>query len=229
MATTRALYLTFYILYLLTLAVALWLLLFYSGVPGWVYLLFGIAILLVIINTLLKEFLLTRTITTTGRDITSDYHSFWSGLYILIYIIAFVLVITGIVFVVSYSSIPWWVWVVLGIAILLSFLSDTLVTFSLDFIAVLTAIAAFILFVIGFIFLVIYSNAPWWVWIIIGLAILFAILAAFFQGMAEKNILLIHETYTPVVQPVVQVQPQLMHVQPVPPQVQPIQHYVVTQ
>jgi len=225
------------------LAVALWFLFSYSNVPSWVWIFFGTAILIVIIGVLMKEFLLTRTITTCGRDITSGSYTFWSVLYIIFYLMAFALIITGLVFVIQYSSIPWWTWVILGIAILLSILGDVSVTASprFGFFALILAISAFILFVTGLILLIIYSNAPSWVWVIVGVAILFAILAAICEGMSYRNYITVVKTcfdncplsFTPVatIQPTITVQPTpVINVEPVPiMNVQPIDPHILAQ
>ena len=227
---SRALYLTFYILYLMTLAVGIWFLLYYSGVPSWVWTFFAIAILIAIISAVLKEHLLTRTITTSGIDITDSSHSFWLIFYILMNFAALILIVVGIIFVIRYSTIPWWVWFILGAAIFFSIISNIMLALGPIGIlfAVLVSLFAFVLFITGIILLIAYSNAPWWVWLIIGLAILFSMLASIFEGIGDRNEIIVVQTCgidgtncpLPVqsiqpVQPVVAIQPpQVINVSP---------------
>lgn len=193
--SSRTLYLTFYVLYLIVLAIGLWFLLSYSGVPEWVWTFFGAAIVIVIIGLLMKEFFLYRTVTTSGVDVTVGYYNFWVILYIILHIIAFILLITGLFFVITHSTVPWWVWVILGLAILFSIVSDLIIEISpgFAFVALVTSLISFALFVTGLIFFIMHSNAPWWVWLIIGLAILFAILAAVFERGTEPNVVVVND------------------------------------
>lgn len=191
---SRALSLAFYILYLITLAIALWFLLHYSGVPSWVWIFFGVAILIAIIGALMKEFLLVRTVTSSGEIISSGSFTFWLVLYIIFHIAALILIIIGIVLVIRYSTIPWWVWVILAVAIFVSIVSNMILAFApgASLFAVILSVIAVILFITGVILLIIHSHSPWWVWLIVGLAVLFAILSAIFDGMADRNAVVVH-------------------------------------
>lgn len=190
---SRALSLAFYILYLITLAVALWFLLHYSGVPSWVWIFFGVAILIAIIGSLMKEFLLVRTVTSSGEIITSGSFTFWLVLYIIFHIAALILIIIGIVLVIRYSTIPWWVWVILAVAIFVSIVSNMILAFApgASLFAVILSVIAVILFITGVILLIIHSHSPWWVWLIVGLAVLFAILSSIFDVMADRNVVIV--------------------------------------
>lgn len=196
---SRALHLTFYILYLITLSIGLWFLLYYSGVPSWVWIFFGVAMLISIINAIMKELLLVTTITTNGRDVTDSSYTFWLVLYIIMDLIALILIIIGIVLVIRYSTLPWWVWVVLGTAIFFSIMSGILLAFSPGsaLFAIILSVIGFIFFIAGIILLITYSQAPWWVWLIFGVAVLFAMLASLFGGMTNTNQVIIQETCLP--------------------------------
>ena len=164
------------------LAISLWFLLYYSGVPSWVWILFGVAILIAILGVFIKEVFLKQTITSSGKDVTSEYYTFWSVLYIILHLMAFVLIIAGIVFVIQYSTVPWWVWVILAVAIASSIISTMIMGLSGGssvgmIFGVIFYIAALVLFIIGIILLIIHSNAPWWVWLIVGLTILFGVMS----------------------------------------------------
>lgn len=189
MALFRTLSLTFYILYLIVLAVALFFLLYYSNVPIWVWSLFLIAILIAIIGVLMKEFLLVRTITVDGVDVTSGYYTFWLILYIVLHLIAIALIIVGLFFVIQYSTIPWWVWLILFLAFIVTIFSNMIRAFFPNSYvwSIIFSLIGLVLFIVGIVFLILYSNSPFWVWLILGIAILFAILSGIFESLSEPN------------------------------------------
>lgn len=191
---SRAIYITFYILYLLTLAISLWFVLFYAGVPYWVWSFFGVAILILVICVLIKEFLLTRMVTCCGKDVTTG-NSAMEIFYIIAELMVFILFIVGLVFVIIYSTIPWFVWVILFVAIVMSIITTMILAFAPEayLIALILWIVAFIMFIAGLILLIIYSNSPWWVWLIVGITILFFILAAIFEAVAEQNAVIVED------------------------------------
>lgn len=108
METFRVLYLTFVILYLITLAIGLWFLLYYSGVPGWVWIFFAIAIILLIISTMMRE----------TREQNKKNFDRWGIFFVVLDVISIILMIVGFIFVVMYSTLPWWIWLILGLSIL---------------------------------------------------------------------------------------------------------------
>ena len=187
MAVSRVLYITFTILYMITLAIVLWFLLYYSGVPSWVWIFFGVAILIAIISLIMREVAVKTVVTTSGK-VKSGPFGLWGIFYILLQITALILIIIGLIFTIKYSTIPWWVWVILGAAIILVILALILALIPIagPIIALVLIVLAFIAYVVGLIFLVIYSHAPWWIWIIIGVMILFGILASIFEGLSER-------------------------------------------
>lgn len=201
----RYFYITFYILYLISLAIALWFLLYYSGVPGWVWILFGTAILMEIMCVFIKEILLKQTLTTPGEEIISDSSAFWLILYIILYLAVFILFIIGLAFVIKYSSIPWWVWVILAVAIFCSIVGNIIYALApgASIFGALFSISAFILFIAGIVLLIIYSNSPLWVWSIIALVIIFNMLAGIFEATSERNQTVVEETYPVKVKQVV--------------------------
>lgn len=180
MPVSVAYHTVFQLLYLITLAIGLWFVFYYSFVPQWVYSFFGIAILIIIIGVLMKTFLF-KPDTNVGP---------WAVAYLIFHIIAFILIIVGIGFVIKYSKIPWWVWVILGSAIILSIVSGMIFAFTSkgSLFGIVLYIFAFVLFLTGIIFVIYYSNAPWWTWAIILLAIVFSIIASVFDPLAAKPI-----------------------------------------
>ena len=187
MAAPRALYITFYILYLITLAIVLWFLLYYSGVPSWVWIFFGVAILIAIISLIMSEVAIKRHVSSAGKPVPSHGLSGWSVLFILLHLTSLILMVIGLIFVIMYSSIPWWVWVILGSAILLILIGGIITAVGGIVIGIIFLIIAYIAYIVGVILLVIYSTAPWWIWILIGMLILFGILASVFEYMSEKE------------------------------------------
>ena len=189
MALDRGLYLAFYILYLITLAITIWFILYYGNSPGWVFIFFGVALLIAIFGVFIKEFLMKRIINTCGKDITSSSYTFWGAMYLILHIIAFVLIITGLVFAIQYSNIPWFAWLILFFAIFLSIVANMILAYWKNAIIAYNIIAAlsFILFIISFILIIIYSTSPWWVWLLAFIALFFAILTVIFESLSVKN------------------------------------------
>lgn len=185
----RGLYLTFYILYLITLAIGLWFLFYYGTVPQWVYIFFGIAIILAIIGALIKEFLMKQVYETTGKFVNSKSFAGWGSIYLILHVMSFILLIVGLAFVIKYSNIPWWVWLIVLGSFLLLLISTILMAFTpkAKTLSLVLIVIGYILFFIAIIFIVTYSLAPWWVWLIIILACIFSILASVFEQMTYKQ------------------------------------------
>ena len=202
MAIHRGFYVTCCLLYLITLAIALWLVLYYSGVPSYVWIFFGIAILIAIICVLMKEWVLEKSITNLGEDITSGDYSFWLIFFVILQLIAFILIIIGIILVIKYSSVPAWVWIILALALIFSIISTVIYAIYPTNIrlGIFFSILAFTFFIIGIIFLIIYSNSPWWVWLIIGIAIFFYIMTIILEPLSIRNEVIIQETHSSTTQ-----------------------------
>lgn len=176
--SARALYLTFYILYLIAVLTSLWFLLYYTAVPSWIWGLFATSIVIAIVLPIIREY----------SSINTNYDSYksWVIFYLAIYIIILGLFIAGLSFTIMYSNILWWIWVIFGIGIMLSIVADAILNFSPGFAAILVIIAI-VLFITGLIFLIMYSDAPWWLWIIIGIAIISGIISAIFAGITVNE------------------------------------------
>ena len=191
MALARIWYVIFYVMYLALLAVTIWFLLYYSNVPAWVFFLFLPAIILTAIALIVKETLLTTEVLADGTVITSPLSTFWKVLYYLHYVIAVVLIVVGILFVVSYSTVPWWVWMILGLSWILSLISSLILTISsagaAKAFSIFISLAATIAYIAGIILLVLYSNAPWWVWLLAGGAYLMYIVASVLENLSRPN------------------------------------------
>jgi hypothetical protein len=189
MGVSRYLHTAFYVLFLICLAVALWFLLYFAKVPGWVWIFFGVAILIFIIGILLKEYVLRQTRDAVGNVVPSGYHTFWVVLYSIFHVMAFILIIVGIVFTIKYSIIPWWVWVVLAMAIFFVVLSNMFYYyFTSTVLGIVMSVLAALTFIAALVLIVIYSKSPWWVWLIMGVAVLFAFLAGIFEPLSNPNV-----------------------------------------
>jgi MFS family permease len=180
MAVSRALYITFYVLYLVTLSIALWFILDYSKVDAWVWSFFAIAFGIVIVGVLIKEF---------AMKASNPAYAVWGWIYVIAHFIAVGFFLTGLILTISQSTIPWWVWVILGIAVLLPIIATIITAYAekATAVAAIIGLAGFILFIVGLIFLVIESDAPWWIWLIIGVAITFCILAVVFEAVSVNR------------------------------------------
>lgn len=189
MSVTRALYLTFFVFFLITLAIAMWFILSYAKVPGWVYSFFIAAILIAFVTLFVREFLTTRKYDCRGIVTNAGSVGFWSVFNLIMYITAFILLILGLAFVIKYSTVPWWVWVVLGTGIILLVISDLILSYAPNawIWAMLVGLLAFATLIAAIVLMVIYIPAPWWVWSLVGLAVVFAILAAIFSYFSEAT------------------------------------------
>jgi len=187
MAAPRALYITFSILYLITLAIVLWFLLYYSGVPSWVWIFFGVAILIAIISLVMSEVAIKKAVSSEGKPVPSRGLGLWSVLFILLQITSIILMIIGLIFVIKYSSIPWWVWVIIASAIILLLIGGIISAVGGVVVGLIFVIIGYLAYIVGVVLLVIYSDAPWWIWILIGMLILFGILANIFEYMSERQ------------------------------------------
>lgn len=222
MAVSRTLYITFYTIYLALLALSLWFLLYYSNVPYWVWFFFAIALIISFISLIIREAaikhivntkLSTKTIqgsqgsqsqkeevqikeVSEGTGPSKSTMGSWGITYIFMQIASMILIIVGIIFVIIYSSIPWWIWVILGVAILLNIMAVVIAALIPKGIAfsLVVSIIAFIVFLVGFSFLVVYSQAPFWVWLIFAIAIIFLMIADIFEKISEKPVEQSHKT-----------------------------------
>lgn len=185
----RALHTIFYVAYLLTLALALWFLLHYAKVEAWVWSFFAGAILIAIVGVVVKEVLMKKVYDSTGKLTNAGNYNLWAILYLIFHIMAVILVIVGFIFVIIQSTIPWWVWTILLLAVLLSIVNNMIFAYAPQaFVAsLIIGIISLVLFLVAIVLVVIYSKSPWWVWLIVILALIMAILAAVFELAAEKR------------------------------------------
>lgn len=189
MGTHRAFHTTWYILYLITFLIFLWFFLRYAGVSSWVFWLFFAGIIIIGIGVLQKETLMRKRVREDGTEYCHQTRYNWTIAYSVFHFIALGLIITGLVFVILESSIPWWVWMLLFLSFIFSIIGTMIHTYSPNARAwaAVTHIIALGLGLTAFVFLISTSNSPYWVWLIYALAILFAVLAGSFEQVSDKN------------------------------------------
>ena len=199
MAVSRIWYIIFYVLYMVMLSITLWVLLYYSGVPTWVWILYVSAMVIFVIGLIIKETLMTRVVTASGLPVKTG-NDFWSIFYYIAHIVAFILIVVGLAFNIIYAeTVPWWVWLMLGISILLSVLSTMILAIAPGATAVslFVYVLSFITYIIALVLLIIYSTAPWWVWLMIGATLILSIIAGIFENMSVPNIKVIPDNVVP--------------------------------
>jgi len=103
--------------------------------------------------------------------------------------ISLLLMFIGLYYITKYSTIPWWIWLFLIFAIITSIFSNVVMAFNYFSIApsVILSIVSFILFIISLILIILYSTSPWWVWLILGGAIIFSFLSSTFESISDRN------------------------------------------
>jgi hypothetical protein len=113
--------------------------------------------------------------------------------YILIQLIALTLLILGLIFTITFSSVPWWVWITLGLGVALIGFTDIVFTLAPNYYwtALISAIIGVILLIGGAIAFALNTTAPGWVSAVLGAAIIFAILALIFEALAPGNVILV--------------------------------------
>lgn len=193
MEVHRAFHVTFYVLFLIMLGIVLWFLLFYAGVPGWVWSLFGAAIIIAIIGVIIKEVLIKKKAAPcTGEILSPNPLAGWSLAYYIFHVIAFLLIITGIVLVIIYGNYPWWLWVLLGVGLALIIIAAMMHVGSADrgikITAFVFAILGTITLAVFEVLLVVYSDAPWWIWVLIAVMILFGFLSGGLEPISAENL-----------------------------------------
>lgn len=189
MGVHRAFHSSFYLCYLIVFLVFLWFFLYYSGVPRWVFWLFFAGIIIIGIGVIQKETLMRKRIREDGSEYCHQTRYNWTITYSILHFIALGLIITGLVFVITTSSIPWWVWLLVFLSFIFSIIGTMIHTYS-PHAKVWAAVTHFIALALGltaFVFVIIFSESPYWVWLIYALAVLFAVLAGSFEQVSEKN------------------------------------------
>lgn len=201
MPISRSFGLSFYLIYLTILSMGMYMLLYYSGCPDWIWILIAIAIVISIVTTLIKEFNMRKVVTVQGRDVTPESNGSWTIFYIIFQLVAIGLIFAALILAMFYSNISWWIWSVLLVALVLSVVSNTMTSFDglVANIGFIIGLVSTVCFAIGITLLAIYSNSPWWVWLVITIALLFGLLSYIFYAFAVPNTLIVTESEQAIV------------------------------
>lgn len=189
METPSGLYIIFYLLYLITTLVIIYFLIEYSETPQWVWLFFGASFAFLIMNILIKENYLK----------CEDRKTEWIAIYGVVALASLILFVTGLILTIIYSIIPWWIWLIIGIGIIIPILGTIIVALlhnypnTMTIILGIMAFLGFIALVVGLILLIIYSNAPWWIWLLVVLAIIFLLISGMLEATLERKTSLYQE------------------------------------
>lgn len=190
---SRLWYLIFYVIYLAMLLTALWFMISLSNVPNWVFFLFLAASIMWVLIAIGRETLLTAQMLPDGTLMISPLSTFWTVMYWILAATATGLTIAGFVLVIINSTVPWWVWLLILVAWLVSFLGQAIgmITNSPSawIFSVFIAVLAGITYIIAIILIILYSNLPWWVWLLFGLSFLFGLIAAALEPFSKKTVL----------------------------------------
>jgi hypothetical protein len=192
MPTSRGLYVTLYILYLIFLGLSLWYLLYYSNVPYWVWFFFLGAIIIAFIGVFVKEYILIRELESNGTFIPTQSFKVWSALYIIFHIIAFILVIIGLGYTINYSSFPWWIWFLFGLALFLTISGHMIIGLSREnkggrYTGNFFCVIATIIHAIAMTFLFSTTSCPKWIISILTFTYIMAFFTIYLETISMKN------------------------------------------
>ena len=192
MPTSRGLYVTLYILYLIFLGLSLWYLLYYSNVPYWVWFFFLGAIIIAFIGVFVKEYILIRELESNGTFIPTQSFKVWSALYIIFHIIAFILVIIGLGYTINYSSFPWWLWFLFGLALFLTISGHMIIGLSREnkggrYTGNFFCVIATIIHAIAMTFLFTTTSCPKWIISILTFTYIMAFFTIYLETISMKN------------------------------------------
>ena len=194
----RGLYIATFILYLVALLFALWFILHYLEVPAWVWIFFFVGLLIPMIGLIIKETLIKYTYEDGVLVVDSDSAG-WSIVFITFHIIAFSSITAGFVFVILYSAVPAWVWLLFGLSIIFSLIASIVVTVAnVNQTAIwILAIVILILYVSALIAFIAQTDIPSWVWLIFVVALILGILANILESytspIVSKNIIIVKQ------------------------------------
>lgn len=184
MIVERYIYYIFYIIFLIFLMISLWFLVIYTNAPVWIGWLFVIGFILLIMGTLIKEYVII------------DY-CYWYKIYIAVQVIGLLAILAGFYFAVIYSNITWSVWGLFALAILFTVVGNMLVALLPDNTAygVIVSITGFFIFIV--LLFAVFSQGPrsinadltlnnvFWYFPFLSLTVIVGIISILFETVAE--------------------------------------------
>lgn len=191
MVLPRALYVTFYVLYLVMVALVLWFMVHFSDIPAWIYILLVVPLAIFVIGLAVNETVMKGQRYPDGT-ITYRLNAGWVIFYIIAHIAAFIMFGTGIVLAMVHDSHHWWGWLLFGLGFaftILAFMLLALVPHNVAW-AIVVAILGFIMMVAGAIIVLFFASPEWWAWTVFAVAALLGVLAFIFAVLAEPNVML---------------------------------------
>ena len=192
----RGLYISTFILYLVALLFALWFILHYLEVPAWVWIFFFVGLVIPMIGIIIKETLIKYTYEDGILVLDSDSAG-WSIVFIVFHIIAFASITAGFIFVILFSSVSAWIWLLFGLAIVFSLIGSIVVTVANVNKTIIWILAIIILslYVSALVAFIIQTDIPAWVWLIFVVALILGIMANIFESYSnpiiKKNIIIL--------------------------------------
>jgi hypothetical protein len=190
MVLPRALYVTFYVLYLVVMALVLWFMVHYTDIPAWIYILLVVPLAIFVIGLAVKETVMKGQLYPDG---TTTYHlnGGWVIFYIIAHIAAFIMFGTGIVLAMANDSQHWWGWLLFGMGFLMTILATMLLTLLPKRLAwaIVVAVLGYIMMIAGAIIVLFFAQPEWWGWTILAVAVILGVLAFVFELMVEENVM----------------------------------------
>ncbi len=199
MAISRVWYIILQVLYLVLLAITWMFLNNYTGAPGYAIALPVIAVVLLILSMLIKEYALTVTLDVdTGAEDTSSGYSFWVIFYVLMMAIAITLFVGAVIISANSKFSQWWCWAVLVTGIIFVTLATGILGIWYNAFWWFTAFAVIgaVLMVISLVLFLIYVNTAgiWWVWMLFGLMLLFCFISLLLEPFSKPSYKLVKRT-----------------------------------
>ena len=185
---TRIMHMIFYILYLILVAVIIWFLLYYSKVPAWVYTFYIVTILILISSVFIREFCLIRKASPLNLTLNASSFTPWLISYVVLNIITILLVIVGVSFTIQYSTIPYWVWILLGFGTIFIVMSILLVAISPKtlLVSIFFTLIGLVSHIIAIVYLMFSASIPGWMWFLLLPAFICFFLSNLFEHLSKK-------------------------------------------
>jgi hypothetical protein len=191
MSIPRVWYVLLQVFYLILIAIALWGLIFYSGIPSAVVAPFVVAVALLLISIFIKEYCLRQTYDESGKAVGSAYYTWWVFFYVLLVLMALIALGIGLYYCVRDSTVNAWGFITLIVGMMLvAIATGILAIWQTAFVwFIIFAIVGAILLALGFfLFLVYLTGVQWWVFLVLAIAIILCYIALILEPLSNQNI-----------------------------------------
>lgn len=187
----RWFYITTSTAFFIALGASLALLLSYSGIPFWIWAFYAVAILIFIFGIFVKEiFLKEHTDPVTGLVTNQSSLNTWKTIYGIGYGLGVLLFFSGVIVTITYSTtIPAWVWIVMGVSVALFVIGNAVNGIWPDAkiwstIINVLGVITFVIFIFGMMLAI---NAPWWIWLMMLITIGLGLVAHIAEVNSRPN------------------------------------------